>query len=160
MNAFFINTDTKEWPIYEGDLRLRFPNTSLPPEITTPPEPYAWVVDTEIPSFDLITQSVIETAPVNKDGIWSRVWEVVDLSEEQIEHNHNMMRQQVKSQAESLLLNTDWTQKSDASDPTNPPYLTNADEYKAYRAQLRAIAIDPPITVEQWPVKPDSIWST
>ena len=54
---------------------------------------------------------------------------------------------------------TDWTQEKDASDPTNPPYLSNTQEFKAYRQQLRVIAINPPVTVESWPVKPEEVWS-
>jgi hypothetical protein len=66
-----------------------------------------------------------------------------------------------KSQAESLLQATDWVELGDVSDPINPPYLTNKTEFTAYRAALRAIAVNPPDTpITNWPVKPDEIWST
>ena len=64
-----------------------------------------------------------------------------------------------KAQAEQLLQATDWVELGDVSDPTNPPWLTNKAEFTTYRAALRAIAVNPPVTVAQWPTKPEEIWA-
>lgn len=65
-----------------------------------------------------------------------------------------------KTQAEQLLQVTDWVELNDVSDPANPPYLENKAEFTAYRAALRAIAVNPPVEpITDWPVKPDEQWS-
>jgi len=77
-----------------------------------------------------------------------------------VEYSGQLSKQQNKTQAETLLQQTDWVELSDVSDPANPPWLTNKAEFTSYRAALRAIAINPPITVDPWPTKPEEIWST
>jgi hypothetical protein len=59
---------------------------------------------------------------------------------------------QNKSQAEQLLQQTDWTQIADVD-------LVNKADFTAYRAEVRAIALNPPVTVAQWPTKPEEIWA-
>jgi len=63
-----------------------------------------------------------------------------------------------KSQASQLLAATDWTDIPAVSDPTNSPHLANRAEFNTYRLQLRAIAVNPPVTVDPWPVKPEEVW--
>jgi hypothetical protein len=88
-----------------------------------------------------------------------QAWEVVDLDPEQIAYNEEQAKQQNKQQAETLLQQTDWVELGDVSDPENPPWLTNKAEFTTYRAALRQIAVNPPITVEEWATKPVEIWS-
>lgn len=68
---------------------------------------------------------------------------------------------QNKQMASSLLLKTDWTTIPDVANPAlSNPYLTNANEFAAYRSQIRAIAVNPPDTpIADWPVKPTEAWS-
>lgn len=67
---------------------------------------------------------------------------------------------QNKAQAESLLKETDWTATIDIADPEySNPYLTNQAEFLSYRSEVRAIAINPPTTPVEWPVKPQESWS-
>lgn len=67
---------------------------------------------------------------------------------------------QNKAQAESLLQQTDWTATIDIADPAySNPYLTNQAEFLSYRSEIRAIAINPPTTPVEWPVKPQESWS-
>jgi len=63
-----------------------------------------------------------------------------------------------KSQAMSLLQATDWVELPSVSDPTSTPYLTNANEFLAYRSALRAIAVNPPSEPAVFPSKPDEVW--
>lgn len=66
---------------------------------------------------------------------------------------------QNKQQAESLLKDTDWTATVDISNPEySNPYLGNQPEFLAYRSAVRKIAVNPPVTVTEWPVKPDEVW--
>jgi hypothetical protein len=64
-----------------------------------------------------------------------------------------------KTRASELLSQTDWTEMLSVSDPANIPYLQNVDAFVAYRVELRAIAVNPPVTVDPWPIKPDEVWA-
>lgn len=57
-----------------------------------------------------------------------------------------------KNQAKELLAETDWTQIPNSG-------LANVDEFAAYRAKLRQIAINPPSGDADWPTKPNNIWN-
>lgn len=161
MNTYLINTETMEWPIYEGDFRLMFPNTSFPSPIVNPPYPYFWVQDTPQPAYNWVTQGIKEVTPKNFDNSWFRQWEVYELSAEQIAENEQQQKNGNKQIASGLLQETDWTATVDISNPQySNPYLTNQDAFLSYRSQVRQIAINPPIVVEVWPVKPDEVWSS
>jgi hypothetical protein len=78
--------------------------------------------------------------------------EIADRDQQEMDGN--------KQQATELLYETDWTTIPDvANSEVSNPYLTNAAEFASYRNQLRQIAVNPPITVSNWPVKPEEIWS-
>lgn len=62
--------------------------------------------------------------------------------------------------AKQELLATDWSELPTVRDAAVTPHLTNAADFDAYRVALRAIAIDPPVTVATWPTRPDATWST
>lgn len=68
MNAYLINTETMQWPIYEGELHLMYPSTSFPNPLTDPPEPYQWVEYKQQPDYNLITQGVKEITPIKVDN--------------------------------------------------------------------------------------------
>ena len=68
---------------------------------------------------------------------------------------------QNKQQAISLLQQTDWTATIDISNPQySIPYLSNQDEFLAYRSTVRAIAVNPPIIPAIFPDIPKAIWKT
>lgn len=65
-----------------------------------------------------------------------------------------------KQAASAELYATDWTTIPDITDPTKSnPTLTNQAEFYAYRNQLRAIAVNPPTTLVNLPVRPQAKWS-
>lgn len=71
------------------------------------------------------------------------------------------VQKQNKQQAESLLQATDWTATVDISNPQySNPYLINQDEFLAYRSQVRAIAVNPPLTQAEFPPVPTEQWSS
>lgn len=150
-NAYLINTEKMEWPIYEGDFRIRNSGNSYPSPLVNPPEPYEWVQYTTQPSFDYMTQGVKEAVPVKVENVWQQQWEVYALTPEQIAENEENARQANKSQAMQLLTDTDWTQMPDVD-------LVNKADFTFYRSELRAIALNPPVEVTEWPVKPDEQW--
>jgi len=64
-----------------------------------------------------------------------------------------------KQRAEVWLAATDWTMNPDVRDESVQPHLLNVSEFKAYRAALRAIAVDPQPGYLDWPTKPSAQWS-
>jgi hypothetical protein len=157
--ANYINTQTLAYPVTQGQIQQEYPNTSFPVPFVAP-EPYEPVFQSPQPSFDSMTQYCREVAPVLDGNNWMQAWEVVDLDPEQIAYNEEQARQRNKQQAETLLQQTDWTTIPDVSDPTlSDPYLTNAAEFAAYRSNIRKIAVNPPVTVEVWPIEPEEVWA-
>jgi len=65
-----------------------------------------------------------------------------------------------KTRASTLLLVTDWAILPDVIDETSTPHLTNYLEFKEYRAQLRAITVNPPAGDIDWPTQPTAVWSS
>lgn len=64
-----------------------------------------------------------------------------------------------KSQAASLLSQTDWTAIPDVADPLKSnPYLMNQPEFVAYRSTVRNYAVNP-VVDPVWPVVPTEQWS-
>lgn len=64
-----------------------------------------------------------------------------------------------KQKAELLLQQTDWTENTSVRNTAKMPHLVNSDEFDDYRVALRSIAVNPPVTVTEWPTKPEEIWS-
>ena len=141
--ANYINTETMAYPVMESQIRAEYPNTSFPRPFVAP-APYASVLNSPQPSYNQITQAVVETQPVKEGNEWMQQWQVVDLDPEQIAYNEEQAKQRNKTNAESLLQATDWVELGDVSDPANPPYLSNKAEFTVYRAALRTIAVNPP----------------
>lgn len=161
MNAYLLNTETMQWPIYEGELAILHPNTSFPVPLINPPEPYVWVNDVPQPGYEWLTHGIREVTPTYVDGSWYRTWEIYALSPEEVLVNENASRQLNKQSAGELLQSTDWTATVDISDPQySDPYLGNQDAFLAYRSAVRKIAVNPPVVVESWPVQPDEVWVT
>lgn len=160
-NVYLINTETMEWPIYEGDFRAQNSGNSYPNPLVNPPEPYAWVNSTPQPAYNVMTQGCQEITPKEIGLEWLQQWEIYGLTPEEIAENENTLKQTNKEQAESLLQATDWTATVDISNPEySDPYLVNQDAFLAYRSNVRKIAVNPPVTVNEWPVKPDEVWVT
>jgi hypothetical protein len=84
---------------------------------------------------------------------------VRDLTPEEIASMEQQKKDSNKQQAESLLQATDWTENPSARNTAKTPHLVNGDEFDDYRVALRAIAVNPPVSVTEWPVKPDEVWS-
>lgn len=59
-----------------------------------------------------------------------------------------------KSTASALLTATDYLTTPDASSS-----IGNMTAILAYRAALREIAVNPPVSVNEWPVRPTTVWT-
>ena len=155
----YINTQTLQYPLTVDQIKAAQPNTSFPDNYA-PSAPYAPVLNSPQPSYNAMTQYCREIAPALVGQNWMQQWEVVDLDPEQIAYNENQAKAANKQQAASLLTATDWVEIPSVSDPANTPHLINYQAFMSYRLALRTIAVNPPVTVTVWPVKPEENWSS
>lgn len=155
MFALIKDGAVAKYPYSAPQLRADNPQTSFPVEMSD--ELLAeWGVFTvaavERPQVDH-TKNVVEGDPALIDGIWTQVWLVSDASADEIQQREDDMRAANKAEASRLLAETDYTQLPDAA-----AAIENDLEIAAYRAQLRAIAVNPPVVVNAWPNKPETVW--
>jgi hypothetical protein len=135
----------------EQEIRNEFPNTSF----TVPfqaPEGYAPILETPQPETTTYQSAFKNGVEQDSLGNYVWAWSVVDWEQEAIDAYNEQQKQANKKQAEQLLTESDWTQMPDV-------YLNNKGDFTDYRAALRAIALNPPVTVTEWPEKPEEIWS-
>lgn len=147
-----------------ADYQSMFPMVSFPP--SGPSDSFmvengCMYVNVWLP-YDQSTQVLQSCAPyIQADDAthWVYTVEVRDMTQEEKEAYDNNLRQQNKAQAESLLQTTDWTATVDINNPQySDPYLANQAEFLAYRSNVRKIAVNPPVVVDEWPVKPEEVW--
>jgi hypothetical protein len=162
MYALIENGAVAQYPYTLADLRKDNPNTSFAAGASNESlEGFGmYVVYNTTPPEYTSLQYLEEGTPVFNDNQWQQVWIVVDKTPEQIAQEEEAAKQANKQQAASLLTATDWTTIPDVSDPAiSDPYLTNAAEFAAYRSNVRKIAVNPPVTVDVWPIEPDEVWA-
>lgn len=174
----YINIETKVYPVSEQDIRLAYPNTSFSVPFQAPEE-YAPVLNSPRPTVpNPVLQFARETTPqLDELGNWMQQFEVVDIYSDYTDSEgvlHTKAKQEAeaiardeaqkkasnKARAEQMLKESDWYEGQSVSDSTKSIYLSNINEIMDYRMALRMIAVNPPMVVENWPVKPDNIWVT
>ena len=152
-----------------ADYQSMYPNVVFPS--TGPTE--GWMIDngcmyvnTYVP-YDPATQVLIPANPpyieipdpANQTQ-WVYTVTVREMTPEEKQQYDDNLRQQNKAAATQLLYETDWTTIPDVGNPhMSNPYLTNVADFVLYRNALRQIAVYPPITVDEWPTKPDEQWT-
>lgn len=135
-----------------ADYTALFPNTSFP---STGPSPEflaenSCMTVTVFKPYDANTQKLVPADPyIEGDTVYTV--QVAELTPEEIAAQEASKKSKVKAQAMTMLSETDWTQMPDVN-------LINKDAFTAYRAELRAIALNPPIEVTEWPIKPEEQW--
>lgn len=152
------------YPITNENFYQLYPGISFPfPLYPSAVEPFGYGMYefSQIPTPGTY-EKVIEVDPIKNDqGIWMQTWEVVPMTPEEVVVKNEELRQDNKYYASGLLSATDWTTIPDVSDPAlSDPYLLNANEFAAYRSNVRKIAVNPPIVVDVWPTKPEEQWSS
>ena len=141
------NGAVAEYPVYEGDLRLRFSNVSFPTPFVAP-DGYAAVENSAYPEVDY-KNNVNEEAPILVDGVWTRNWVITPATSEEIAAREGMMKQGNREERNRRLTQCDWTQLGDVG-------LTDACKanFVAYRVALRAVDLLNPV----WPDAPAEEW--
>ena len=85
--ASYIKLSTKEYPRHEGDIRLEHPEIG---ELFECPSTYALVLENPEPPYDCKTQTCRELQPEFIDGNWVRKFEIINLTNEEIQLNEKI----------------------------------------------------------------------
>ena len=105
-------------------------------------------------------QYVISGPVIEQDGAWFTSFTVVDMDAEQIAAKNTELAANNKTQATTILTNTDWTSIADVADPAKSnPYLMNQAEFISYRSTVRNIAVNPTFDAV-FPTQPVEVWSS
>lgn len=137
-------TDGKiQFPYFLNRLRKENPNVSFPKEISDDIlQSYGVYPVKRIPppEIDRLTQTYEEGLPVQVNGVWTQVWNVVLMSEETASES-------VRTERKYLLEKSDWTQLQDAQ--------VDKLAWATYRQELRDITAQEgfPYSVT-WPIAP------
>ena len=91
--------------------------------------------------------------PEHTGKSWVQTWVITSATDGEIAEREAGMRMANKATASALLAETDYTDL-----PNTASRIANLKDMLAYRDTLRSIAINPPLTVSEWPTKPDTIW--
>lgn len=146
-----INQQVVQYPYNDSDLRYEYSNTSFPATLTDEIRQTFNMYKVEqvsIPDFNDRTQKIIEITPTLDNNIWKQTWQIVDLTDEEIQTLCEKKIQEVKNLRLQELQRTDYTQLPDVN-------LSNKAEWAIYRQALRDITTQPgyPFDV-QWPSEP------
>jgi len=119
MFAKIENNQVAEYPLTEGAIKMRFPNTSFSTNfVAALPESYVRVQPSSQPPLDEL-KVVAESTPALLDGVWTQTWVQTDkyTAEELVAYNAKKdvdKRQEERNVRTSLLAKSDWTQVADA----------------------------------------------
>jgi hypothetical protein len=84
----YLNTETKEYPVSERELRLRYPDIAFPAVLVDPPAPWVNVFHSPSPEHDPLTHVAQEIAPtLTKKGHHEQRWKVTALPAEKAAAN-------------------------------------------------------------------------
>lgn len=143
------------------DYRAAFPNVSFPPGGPTDEflaeQGYAKV--NMFREHDRATQKLAAAQPYY-EAPWVYTVTVEPLTQEELAALDEAKRANNEARAKQELEASDWADLASVRDTNNTPHLTNTAAFDAYRLALRAIVINPPVDVAEWPARPAAVWST
>lgn len=145
----YINTETLEYPLYEGDIRLRFSDISFPSIGFEPPPPYARVEEVDAPTNLTRTQRLKLGVPKLTKDVWYQTWEIVEISKEENDAEIENAIYTKREYRNGLLAKSDWTQLADS-----PLTAEKKLEWAAYRQSLRDFDYRTDPFNLTWPVEP------
>jgi|TARA_Y100000015_G_scaffold29362_1_gene28702 hypothetical protein len=151
--AFVQDGVITQYPIGLIELRRRFPNTSFPRQLETADLTSFGVVsiaDTEQPSINFQTQRLEEGTPAVVDGTWQQVWNVIELTADELQAIADGNAASVRAVRNQKLAACDWTVLTDS-----PLTTAKKTQWKAYRTELRDITAAEgfPNSIS-WPTEP------
>lgn len=148
--ALIQNGQVVSYPYSLTTFRTANPTISLPADPTEAQlneQGIYTVTPTHKPTIDEKTQFVVEGTPCLVNNTYTQIWEIIQLSQPEIEANTQSQWSKVRTQRDVLLAACDWTQLPDV--PLDAP--TKA-EWVAYRQALRDVTNQADPHNIEWPV--------
>ena len=144
-----------QYPIDLRHLRAAYPSTAfcLPLEAQDLSDFNAYPVETTTkPTINALTHKIEEGTPAFSDGAWRQVWNVVELTDDEIQDINLAASIEVRAERDKKLTDTDWTQI-----PNNALSDESKTAWATYRQSLRDITADSgfPHSIT-WPDQPGS----
>lgn len=140
-----------EYPVFQGDIQLRFPNTSFTNPFV-PPSGYVEVINVSSPVVDR-TKTVSLGAPQKVNGVWYQTWVINDLSPEELALQDQAQAEAVRIDRNRRLADCDWTHLADS-----PLDLDAKLAWALYRETLRMVPQQEGFPWDvKWPPKPGAI---
>lgn len=146
--ARILDNQIVEYPVYEGDIRLRYPNTSFPSNFV-PPEEYVRVEDVVPPSITPL-QNIVELSPLKTETGWIRNWIIKGANAEEAQHRTENQWANIRNQRNGLLQRSDWICARSVDIGEAVP-----EEWKVYRQALRDITNQEDAFNILWPTPPE-----
>lgn len=148
--------------VTEQEFRAMFPNTGFPVQLTEELiNDFGADVVFEGPQAQPTMYQVAFRDGVEQiNGKWYTKYSVTDMDAEAIAAVDAQRKASNSEQAKRLLQESDWADLPSVRNTAVTPHLVNAAAFDAYRLALRSIVIDPPVTVSEWPARPETQWST
>lgn len=91
----YIEVKTREYPLFENDIKSRFKNISWSVNNFIPPAGFSEVIEIPQPVVE-INQEVIESNPQFVNGQWQQKWNIRYLTDEQVERKKQELIAQTK----------------------------------------------------------------
>jgi hypothetical protein len=87
----YIKLSTLQYPLFEGDIRLEYPEITEDQtgDIFPLPSDFVKVQDTVVPTCNENTQFVSEISPTIINGIWSKQYMIIDLTQDELNIREN-----------------------------------------------------------------------
>ena len=143
-----IIDETINYPYSIHQLRVAFPNVSLPSELTdTSLIEWDMYVVTPTPMPTDYTKNITEGTPVLTNSVYYQNWIQTDASQSEIDYRLENQWFIIRETRNQLLVECDWTQLADI------PYETKTI-WSEYRQSLRDITSQSNPFSITWPVKP------
>ena len=143
-----IIDETINYPYSIPQLRVAFPNVSLPAELTDVSlVEWDMYVVTPTPMPTDYTKNITEGTPVLTDGVYYQNWIQTDASQSEIDYRLENQWFIIRETRNELLSECDWTQLADIPSETK-------EAWTIYRQALRNITTQPSPFSIIWPAKP------
>jgi hypothetical protein len=155
MFAFIESGVITEYPIGLSQIRKKYPNTSFPKNLEGEDLSsfnVVEVIQTPIPSNYTDKQRIVEASPVLVEDVWAQSWEIIPLTEEELQLKQGEEESNARAYRNELLQSSDYTQLLDV-----PLTESEKESWATYRKALREISNQEgfPSTI-LWPTAPVS----
>ena len=144
--AFVQDGAVTQYPVNLLQLKAAYPNTAfcLPLESQDLTDFNTYPVEaTAKPTIDVLTQKIEEGTPAFSDGAWRQVWNVVELTNDEIQDINLEASVNLRAERNQKLSGSDWTVLTDS-----PLTTTKKAEWESYRSALRDL---PASSGDDWP---------